>query len=308
MASDKSKSSTKRVKIDKAQRNMFIAVCLASIIVGVTIVASIWFVRKIRFNNKFAKQQEYVIDDLKKSQANLDALAVSVEELTSNEALEVVAQSKESKSQNQKLRELCASLLDEEKADAKDSSSSNSSSKSNNSNSSSSEEDEEDANNSYELAKTCSALRVIPDALPSGKNEVATLGSLDFLISDLVNVEALSGDNGSRYSSYSKKSTRSVTKSVNSINANVSMSDSAARINAALNGIENSIRNYDIRSAKLSWTDDTRSGDSIDFSATFSAYYSNEVNAEVKTRVICADGKSKECLKKSKTGDQSVKR
>ena len=272
---DKSTALLKKVKIDKAQRNMFIAVCLASVVVGVTLVASVWFVRKIKFNQKVIGQQDIIIKDLKQSQANLNALKLNIAELTSNENLEAVARIKESK--NNVNNKVCDKFVN-------------------------AEINNEEGVKDIETARTCSALRLIPDALPSIENNEATLGSFDTLISSHMNVESLSSDTGRGYESGTDDASTSDT--LHTTNTIMSAVDNQSKIYNGLLSIERSIRNYDITNATIKWSDESRNGDSIELNATFAAYYANEVVPAVKSRRICADAKNKVCV--GQGGDESV--
>ena len=273
---EKGTALLKRVKIDKAQRNMFIAVCISSIIVGVSLVASVWFVRKIKFNKKIISQSDKVITDLKSSISNLAALKMNVADLTSNENLEVVAREKDKK--NGGVSKYCEKYIN-------------------------AEINNEEGVKDVEMARTCSALRLIPDALPSVENQEATFGSFETLIMNNLSYDNLSANSGSSYSAYTSDSTN-VTDTVHTISANLTAVDTQTRIYNGLSSIERSIRNYDISNITITWTDETRSDDGIELNATFDAYYADEVVPSVKTRRICADKTNKVCL--GQGGDESV--
>jgi hypothetical protein len=91
---------------------------------------------------------------------------------------------------------------------------------------------------------------------------------------------------------------KSSTNTLQPIGASLSIDDTTERVHRALNTIENSIRNFDIASASISFSGDSTESDSIELHATFSAYYSSPVNIETQSKKICADNGSTECTGK----------
>ena len=268
----------KWAKIDKAQRNMFLAVCAASVLLGVTVVGVIYFSKVIVFNGTLISEKDKIIKDYKSIQESLKNISNQVDDLRNDEKLEVVSRKRAND---------CLSL----------------------SNLLSAEEEKID---DIELARVCTALRVIPDAIPSKENVEATLASLNQLLlwSDgAIRIEGLSGadvENSSSSDSSTDSSTDSGTgSSLQSIGASLLLNDTTARVHKALDTIEKSIRNYDIASASISFSGDSTDSDTIELSATFRAYYSNSVNIEKKTKTVCADKKSTKCTGKSSSGKKS---
>ena len=277
MADKKAKASgrgkgvafAKWAKIDKAQRNMLVAVCLASAILGITVVGAIYLTKVISFNAKVIGEKNAIIDKYKTIQRNLETVSSRVNELSTNSALEVVARTRSDD---------CAGL----------------SIKSLNANSS-----VEDV----ELNRTCTALRVIPDALPSQHNGEATLASLNWLLlwSDpSIIIEGISGTDVEGVT-LTKKDGQPANSTLSPIGAAVSINDGSGKVRKALDTIESSIRNFDIASATISWSGGTMSErntyipETIELNATYRAYYSNAVKIEKKSKKICADDKSDKC-------------
>jgi hypothetical protein len=264
----------KWAKIDKAQRNMFLAVCAASVLLGVTVVGVVYFSKVIVFNGTLISEKDKIIKDYKSIQESLKNISNQVDDLRNDEKLEVVSRKRAND---------CLSL----------------------SNLLSAEEEKID---DIELARVCTALRVIPDAIPSKENVEATLASLNQLLlwSDgAIRIEGLSGADVENSSSSDSSSDSSTGSSLQSIGASLSLNDTAARVHKALDTIEKSIRNYDIASASISFSGDSTDSDTIELSATFRAYYSNSVNIEKKTKTVCADKKSTKCTGKSSSGKKS---
>jgi hypothetical protein len=262
----------KWAKIDKAQRNMFLAVCATSIVLGVTIVGLIYFGKTIAFNGKLIDEKGKIIKGYTTIQNNLKKVSQDVGELRKSEQLEVVARARAND---------CLNL--------------------------SKEANEDDELNNIELARVCTALRVIPDAIPSKENAEAALASLNQLLlwSDgAIQIEGMVGAEVDASTLYDENGSP-VANSLNVVGASVSLDDSATRIHKALDTIENSIRNYDIVSATISFSGDSVSADEIELNSTFRAYYSNAVNIESKTKKVCADDTSDKCTGKKSSGKKS---
>lgn len=266
----------KWAKIDKAQRNMFLAVCGTSVVLGVTIVSIIYFAKVIAFNGKLIGEKDVIINDYKSIQSSLNSISTAVDELRSDEKLEVVSRTRASD---------CMKLtkkLDTEGEDASGIS-------------------------DIELARICTSLRVIPDAIPSKENVEATLASLNQLLlwSDgAIQIEGISGtdDNDSSLTLYDDEG-KEVATTLKSVGASLSLEDTAARIHKALDTIEKSIRNYDIASASIAFSSgDSTDAESIELHTTFRAYYSDAVNIEKQSKKVCADDTSDKCTGKKSSG------
>ena len=251
----------KRSKIDSMQRNMFIAVCLASIILGISVVGVIRLAKSIAFYNNVIVERDKVIKGSTKIQNDLKLLKDNVANLVSNENLESVARSRDEECLSKSAQEI---------------------------------DNESYKNASIEVARTCSALRMIPDALPSSKNVEATMASMNQLLywsnkRQGVNFESLSSSDGGSAGSQ-------ITSSVHVSTVRLSLKDDAEKIHGALAEIENSVRNFDISSANISWKGASISSGKLEFNATYSAYYSDTVYPVVYTRTVCAKADSKKCL------------
>ena len=278
-------SVLKRLKITKAQRTMFVSVCLASIAVGITFVLAIYFVKIISFQGKLLTQKGYVVDALKQDQSNLSTLAGQISALTKNENLESVARTRTVTD--------CSGYygVDMSLEGIK------------------TEEE-------VEKVRRCSSLRVIPDAMPA-TSETVSLDDVDTttriqldLIMDKAGVE-LSADSDSAVSveatgysgSSSSETAGAILEPYSMLEANVNIEGDLSKMKTFLSTIDRTIRNYDLQSATIEIPD---GGDNSSFSFTGSyyAYYTNPVDLQIQKRVICADEKNKECH--AAGGDQSV--
>ena len=260
-SSDKGAAFAKRSKIDGMRRNMFVAVCIASVILGASIVGVIRLAKTIGFNSKVIGEKEKIINGYVQIQADLEVLKSNVSNLVSNEKLESVARYRADECYGNSTKEI---------------------------------DNEDYKDQAIELARTCSALRVIPDALPSSNNTEATLSSMNQLLywsnnKSGVIFESLSSDFGGEAAS-------EVTDSVHVVSLRTEMKDSAEHIHGALSEIENSVRNFDISSANISWTGRLFDSEQLEFSAEYSAYYSDPVSAEIRQRNVCAKATSQACV------------
>lgn len=248
---------SKKLKISEAQKFMLISVFVASALLGVALCLVSHFINQISFNTEIIMAEEEAIsnysDVIKNTGAckapkgsiysseeleNCDPDSVEVSEvpntlrsgilegLASNEALNSVPKQSDSScinsetGKNYTYKELSKIY--------------------NNANGSS------ELNAASQLIKSCSALRVIPDALPAFKNEEALLASLNklFNISDW-EPESISPSGNS--------STSNTAADVNSISVNVSVEADSSKTMTVLNNIERSIREFDISTATIEW-------------------------------------------------------
>lgn len=279
-------SVLKRLKITKAQRTMFVAVCLASIALGVTLVLSIYFVKIISFQGKLITQKGYVVDALKQDQANLSSLASQISALTKNENLESVARTRTVTD--------CSGYYSVDMS-------------------------LEGVKTEEELEKVrrCSSLRVIPDAMPA-TSETVSLDDVDTttriqldLIMDRAGVD-LSADSDSAVSveatGYSGSSSSSTTGAIlepySMLEANININGDLSKMKTFLTTIDRTIRNYDLQSATIEIP--AQGSSEFTFTGNYYAYYTNPVDLQIQKRTICADEKNEKC--RAAGGDQSVEK
>lgn len=278
-------SVLKRLKITKAQRTMFVAVCLASIALGVTFVLVVYFAKIISFQGKLLTQKGYVVDALKQDQTNLSQLAGQISSLTKNENLESVARTRTVTD--------CSGYygIDMSLEGVK------------------TEEE-------VEKVRRCSSLRVIPDAMPATSGTVSlddvdttTRIQLD-LIMDRAGVD-LSADSDSAvsveetgYSGSSTSTSGSILEPYSMLEANVNIDGDLSKMKTFLSTIDKTIRNFDLQNATI----EIPSGDTSNFtfSGSYYAYYTNPVDLQIQKRTICADEKNEKC--RAAGGDQSVEK
>lgn len=258
MAEDKNPNGpafTKRLKISKTQQQTLLITIITAVILGVCIVLGIYFVKYIKFNGKIIKAKDEAIadyettiknvglckdtnndgkfseDELKK--CNPDALDSSVlpgtlrynvmVNMANNPDLESVARDSLSDCYDAN-----GEKIDwQQKFDDTDN-------------------DEEQAKY-LSMLKMCSALRVIPDALPAQANEEALMASLNqiFIISGW-EPEALSpsGD------------VTSNNEGISTIPISLSVQADTSTTMRVLDNIEKSIRTFELQTATISWSGD----------------------------------------------------
>lgn len=281
----------KRAKISKAQEYMLLSVLGASVVLGAAISAIMHFTKQISFNTKIIMAEDqsivaysnviestgictkpsgsvYTEEELKK--CNPDDIEVSqvpgtlrakvLQDLAANPALNSVPKEDASDCRDQVTgKQYTYKDLMRLYNNAKTS-------------------DERVA--ASQRIRHCSALRVIPDALPAFRNEEALLASLNklFIISGW-QPESLSP---------SGSSTESATvPGLYEISVNLSIEADTGTTTAVLDNIERSIREFDIKRATIEW----QSNNTLGLRAQATAYYMDKSTITEATQTIKAEGK-----------------
>lgn len=283
---------SKRAKISKAQQNMLLAVFGTGIVVGITIAVVSYFIRAIDFNARviIAKDKAivdysetientgvckkpsgkiYTVEELK----NCDPKTLNASDvpgtlrsnilniLAADESLAMVPSKGGDDCKNPETdKQYTYEELSEKYNDAKT---------------------DEAVTAATNLIKRCSALRLIPDALPSHQNEEALLASLNkiFNISDW-QPESIAP--ASSWSSYNSGVT-----GVNSMTVNLAIKADAEKVYTLLNNIEHSIREFDVRRATI----ESRS-DGLEVTAQATAYWIEPVNVKEVNEVVKVEEKN----------------
>ena len=280
---------SKRAKISQAQQYMLLAVLGASLFLGAAISLVMHFVNKISFNAGVIMEEDkaivaysdtikgigickkpngevYTNEELKK--CDPDSIEVSsvpdtlrsniLENMAANEALNSVPKENSSECINpdtnknytySEMMKLYNSAIEDKNT--------------------------EQIKAVSGLIRVCSALRVIPDALPSYKNEEALLSSLNkiFQISGW-EPESLSSAGGAEKSS--------ISDGLNAFSVHLSVeANSAVTINF-LNNIERSIREFDIDRATIGIDDN----DVLTLQAQANAYFISPSQLSETTKTI----------------------
>ena len=259
----------KRIKIGKYQQEMIGMVLVAAIVLGVSVVLAVFFFKYIMFNATVLSAKDEAIKGYNTAISSAAALRSTViNEMAMNEDLESVGRGTVSECYGADNKKIDFSAQYQEAVSAND---------------------DEAVKKAEEMIKTCSALRVIPDALPASQNTEALMSSLDQIFK-------LSGWEPESLAP-SGTSLESSIPGVGVIPVSLSVEANTATTHKVLENIEKSIRSFDINSASISWSDDN-----LELSAQASAYYTEEVGAKEESKTLYA---SKEA-QKATTGTTST--
>ena len=279
----------KRLKISKAQQNMLLAVAGASIVLGVGIVFSIWLIKYIFFNMKVIDAKDVAISEYNevikvtgacKAPAASNGLYSDAEiencdpnngpsneagtlrykllvEMANNNNLESVARDGVSRCYNDGEKMSYDYIYEQyEKA-----------------------ESDEMKDWWLDTIKSCSALRVIPDALPSGENPEALLASLN----QLFNLSGWEPETLSRGQS-DDVGEELIIEGLNSIPVSLSLKTDSRTILKVLGKIELSIREFAVNSATIKWD----SENTLELDADAMGYYMDPISIEETTKEVRA--------------------
>ncbi len=282
---------SKRVKISQAQQNMLLAVLGASVVLGVAISLILHFIQQISFNTKVIMAEEESIATYSKVIKNAGICEAPKGDTYSKEELAKCDPDSIATSQvpntlrynilnniaaNQGLNSVprgtgsdCINPDTDKNYTYKDL-----------------ESMRKNANNSSELAKAnqlmelCSALRVIPDALPAFENPEALLASLNKL-----SIDSGLGEPESLSSAGSGGPT--TIPGLYYMSFNLSMEGNTGAVVNALNYMERSIREINMSRASIEW----KSDGTISLSTQAEAYYTEASTVSESTKTITAEGK-----------------
>jgi hypothetical protein len=240
------------------------AVCGASLILGITIVGVIYFVKTISYNGKLIEQETKAAASYESVQKNLKSVAEGVRALGENKDLESVASSAR--------QQECSTFDVSQKITPEN----------------------------LTMFRMCSALRVVPETVPVPTTDdnskiSAALGSMQQLL------DWSNDGQGVNFEGIAQTNAKEVFKNVfHSLGVSVRIDDEASMVKSALETVESSIRNYDLQVASIRFGNkiDKESNvvtSTIEFSGTYSTYYSDKVNVETTDEVLCADPENDKC-------------
>lgn len=287
----KEEPGSKRAQISQAQQYMIFAVLGASIFLGAAIAVVINSINKISFSaNVIVAQDQSIIgfsdaiknigicgkpsgqvysdDELKKcSPNNINVANVPntlrsniLNNIASNKALASVPNENDAGCINQATgKNYTYQELEENYSNA---------------------ESEEAIAAAVGLIKTCSSLRVIPDALPAFKNEEALLASVDKIFN-------ISGANLQSLSPTDETDGAPFGANLYTISVHLALEGGTDVVHRLLNNLELSIRNFNVDRATIDWS----SNGSIDLKATASAYYMTPSTLMVTDKSISSGGR-----------------
>lgn len=282
---------SKRAKISEAQRYVILSVLGAAIFLGASISLTVHFIKKIQFNINVISAEEAsiaaysnAIRDIgvcKKPKGSIysdkelkecDPGSIDVEDIPGTlraNILENIASNQALNAVPKETDTSCTNPLNGKKYTYSDMMSLYNAA-----------ENSEQLITASNLIRRCSALRVIPDALPTKKNEEALLASLDkiFRLSGLT-PESLSPTGSSEASSFSS--------SVYTLSVRLSVEADAAYTLKVLDNVERSIREFSIERATITWGTDSK----LNIQAQAKAYYMAPSTLKETNRTIKGDSK-----------------
>lgn len=288
MNKDDKKASGKRLKISKAQQHTMLEVLGASLVLGTCMVISLFLFKYIKFNTEIITQKGAAINDYDESIRNIgickdtdnngrlngkelddcDPGAVSlndvqgslrynvIDEMAQNEDLETVARKREEDCYDADGKKIDFYKLYEESSD------------------------DLEKQQYLQLTKICSALRVIPDALPAQRNTEALMASVNqiFILSNW-EPETLSPRDDVVMTTIA---------GVGVIPTTLRIEGSDGVTLTTLNNLERSIRDFDVTSAVFEWT-----SSGISMQASANAYYLDQESELETKRTIYASEKAR---------------
>ena len=284
----------KRIKITKIQQHMLLAALGTSLVFGVSLVFSIFFTKYIIFNTKVIDEKDksisnyytaitnagvckktangkYSDKDLEKcTPTDLDATDMPgtlryniLVGATNDNNLESVARDSQKVCYDDNGQKI--DFIESYEA---------------------AKTDEERAAELYKV-RMCSSLRVIPDALPSIKNDEALLSSINkvFLITGF-EPESLSP---------SRSSEASPIPGLQVIPVTISVKEDVMKTTKLLQNLEKSIRSFSFQSARITWSGSENGEPRLDLSAQAYAFFTDKITASenIKTLYASKDAKTK---------------
>ena len=255
MAKKKEVALKKRIKISKTQQQILLAVLVTSLVLGVTAMVAVWAVKYISFNARVIAAKDESISDYEKTIKNVEGLRDNIMlKMSGNEYLERVARDSIPECYEDGVKKDYNELY----AKAKD----------------------EDKLYYVNLAKLCSALRVVPDALPASENLEAVLSSVNKLFYMAgVQPSRLAPDDTVRYTDGSD-----VEGLVDvPIIFTVERVGTEQAINL-LRNVELSIRQFDINTVMIAWG----ANDQVEMRVQGNAYYIEPMTTVETSRTVTA--------------------
>ena len=296
MAKSKEVAITKRLKINEAQQYMLLAVFGAAVALGISVSLITRFIKQISFNTKVIMEEEatvvaysdaikntgtckkpkgsiYSDDELKKCDPN--SIEVSevpntlrskiIEDLADNKALSSVKKDA-SAGENSCTNTATGKPYTSKELEEKYSQASGA----------------DELQKASRLIRSCSALRIVPDALPAFKNEEAMLASLNKIF-------LLSGWEPESLSPTGTIEASSVGNNLNNISVNFSIETNSDTTQKILTNVERSIREFDINRATIEWS----SNNSLVVQAQANAYYMDKSSIPEYEKIISEQGPTK---------------
>lgn len=280
----------KRAKISEAQLYMMVAVFATAVLLGITLSLVSYFFQRINFNNKILGRQDNAIRNYTETISSTGLCVKPKGDTYNNDELnscnpnnitidQVPESLKYNILNNLASNEDLASVPKETNADCINPNTNKyytfQELRDNYNTVSEHENNEKELQTAIGLMQTCTALRIIPDALPSSGNQFALLAGLNklFLISDW-EPESLSPNGAS--------TDTNTTNGVESLSVRLSVEADTAVTMDVLHNIERSIREFDIKTATIEWKNDQK----LSLEANATAYHTAKTTIDQGTEKI----------------------
>ena len=296
MAEEKTIAIGKRIKITKTQQHILLAVLGASLATGICAVLAVYLVKTISFNAKVIAAKDEAIVNYEKTIKNVgicvdtngdgrynneelnkcDPNAINAEDLPNTLRYNVMV----NMANNTDLEEVGRASLDEcYGVDGK---------KVNFTNLYNRAETNEQRMYYLYMTRMCSALRVIPDALPAQRNTEALMASLNqiFLLSNWVPESLAPSD----------VVPKTKIEGLEVIPLSLIVEANSKTTLNVLDNIEKSIRTFEVSSATISWSGEDR----LELRASANSFYTNSVTVQESTKVVYASEKAQQDAKGGK--------
>ncbi|MBR3319791.1 hypothetical protein IKG20_00570 [Candidatus Saccharibacteria bacterium] len=284
------KAIGKRLKISKAQRMMLLAVAGASLILGVCLVFSVYFLKYIKFNSVVISEKDRAVKEYSKAIKNLgvckapsgeiynsselkscDPNTVSLNYLSGTLRHNVIVELAQSKALESVGREDLSRCYDTSTGKKRSFDWMLERYKN-----ATTLKDEEYY---LKMISTCSALRVIPDALPSAANPLALGASINKIFTD-----SKYEPDGITPGSVDESSI----PGLSSISVSLRIEASTSTTMDVLRNIEKSIREVNIKSARIETSGDR---DILKIEANAEAFYTEPVTLNELIEEVRGDGR-----------------
>lgn len=281
-------ATSKRSKISKAQQLTMLEVLIASLVFGACAVLSIFLIKYINFNTKIISAKSQAITDYDQSLRNVGVCVdtdkngrLSNEELENCNSNEVSLNSVTNSLRYKVLMQMAQNTDLESVARQRNEKCYDDKGEKIDFNEKYEETTDELEKQQYlQMSKVCSALRVIPDALPAQKNTEALMASLNQVL-------LLTGWEPERLTPRDD-AVESRIEGIGVIPVTLQVEGGSDVVLRALDKIEHSVREFDITSGTIEWTN---SG--LSLNALADAYYLEDAAEIEKTVVIKASDKTR---------------
>lgn len=277
---------SKLVKISKAQQYMLLAVLGTGMVLGVAIALVQHFSNQIAFNAKVIAAEEEAIADYSEAIRTIGICrkpageSYTLEELKkcnpdSIEASQVSGTLRYNILEVMAANEVLASVQKETSTDCLNPATGKNYTYAEMNERYSAAETPEALNAASELIQSCSALRIIPDALPAYKNEEALLASLNKIF-------LMSGWEPNSLSPTGTATEASFGKGLNRFSVRLSVEASTETTMGVLSNIERSIREFNVERATIEWA----SNNTLILQAQATAYYMRPSTLSETTKTV----------------------